>query len=448
MSDTWPKVIRDPVHDIILFDDSACDRLLLKLINTLEFQRLRRIKQLGMSELVFPGANHSRFSHSIGVMNTAKRILNQIEKISGEKLPKEHRVAVLAASLLHDIGHGPFSHTFEKVSGEDHEARTLEVIQDSSTEVHKRLSEHDRKLPDILAAFFEEDPEESRDAEIPPYLTQVVSSQLDADRFDYLLRDSYATGANYGRFDLNWIIEHLYLDNAKKRFYLSHKSLMAAETYVFARYHMYRTVYFHKTTRSAEVMLRLLFKRYKQLLDNAESSEAKRSVVPHAPPAILEAFSTKMSLATYLALDDHAVSEFLRACNYSNDETLKMLGAGLLGRKLYKVVEATEAQSHKSADFNHAAIVLLKNKGIDTDYFFAHDEPGDIPYKPYDPDVDQPAMQIYVENTLGEIKEISKLSGAIQQLTSGYDLLRFYFPESLRDEMDALAKDILRKDKK
>ncbi len=281
MSDNWPKIIRDPVHNIITFDGTPYDRLLLNLINTVEFQRLRRIKQLGMSELVFPGANHSRFSHSIGVMNTAQRILDRIEKVSGTKLTDEHRVAVLAASLLHNIGHGPFSHTFEKVSDERHEVRTLEIIGDSSTEVHHRLSEFERQLPVTLAAFFDEDMEESRrDAVIPPHLTQVVSSQLDADRFDYLLRDSHATGTDYGRFDLSWLIEHLYLDSDKRRFYLSHKSLMAAEAYVFARYHMYRTVYFHKTTRSAEVMLRLLFRRYRELLDVAATPMAKHERCP------------------------------------------------------------------------------------------------------------------------------------------------------------------------
>jgi HD superfamily phosphohydrolase len=266
MSGSWPKIIRDPVHDIIPFQDTACDRLLLRLIETAEFQRLRRIKQLGMSELVFPGANHNRFAHSLGVMNTARRFLSTLERESGI-VPEEQRIAVLTASLLHDVGHGPFSHTFEKVTGESHEARTIEIIQDPDTEVHKCLSDFDAKLPQTLAAFFDEDLEgRQRDALIPPHLTQVVSSQLDADRFDYLLRESYATGTQYGRFDANWLLQHLHLDGDKKRFYLSHKGIIAAEAYVFARHHMYKTVYFHKTTRAAEVMLRLLFKRLKELL--------------------------------------------------------------------------------------------------------------------------------------------------------------------------------------
>lgn len=124
---SWPKVIRDPIHGLIPFEDTACDKLLLKLINTSEFQRLRRIKQLGFSQLTFPGADHSRFAHSIGVMQIARRILDRIER-RGQQIQQDHRTVVLAASLLHDIGHGPFSHAFEKITGQNHEKRTSEII--------------------------------------------------------------------------------------------------------------------------------------------------------------------------------------------------------------------------------------------------------------------------------------------------------------------------------
>ena len=284
--------------------------------------------------------------------------------MSGAKLPEEHRTAVLAASLLHDVGHGPFSHTFEKISGESHEARTLQIIMDNSTDVHNHLVKHDSQLPSLLAAFFDEDMEESiRDAVIAPHLTQVVSSQLDADRFDYLLRDSHATGTEYGRYDLNWLIEHLYLDNDLRRFFLSHKGLMAAEGYVFARYHMYRTVYFHKTTRAAEMMLRLLFQRYKELLGTVGSNDSGIICVPEAPPSIVAAFSGKpgkTSLEEYLALDDYAVSEFLKACVRANDPILQMLGSGLVGRKLFKAVEASEAQNVNVGEFTTRATKILR----------------------------------------------------------------------------------------
>ena len=274
MSGTWPKIIRDPVHNIVPFTDSKCDRLLLKLINTKEFQRLRRIKQLGLSQLVFPGADHTRFAHSIGVMQIARAFLKRVNCVSDSEIGEEQQIVVLIAALLHDLGHGPFSHAFEKVTGDKHEKRTLEIITDSSTNVNKVLTEFSSELnlPEKLSIFFEEDlgEESTQRSDIPAYLTQIVTSQLDADRFDYLLRDSRSTGTDYGRFDLEWLLLHLHVDEDNNRFFLSHKALFAAESYVFARYHMYRSVYFHKTTRAAEVMLRMLFKRYKDCLKKAE----------------------------------------------------------------------------------------------------------------------------------------------------------------------------------
>ena len=134
MSDTgnqatssWPKVIRDPIHNVITFENTETDQLLFRLVNCREFQRLRRIKQLGLSELVFPGANHSRFAHSIGVMHTARLFLNQIGN-AGVTLTNKQKTVVLVSALLHDIGHGPFSHAFEKITRDKHERRTEEII--------------------------------------------------------------------------------------------------------------------------------------------------------------------------------------------------------------------------------------------------------------------------------------------------------------------------------
>ncbi len=276
----WPKFLYDSVHRLITFEDCACDRLLLSLINTREFQRLRRIKQLGFTEMVFPGANHSRFSHSIGVLSMAKLFVERIELQTGAVLDEHTKIIVMSAALLHDIGHGPFSHAFEKITQDSHENRTTEIIEDSLTEVSKALRQYDPVLPHDVSRFFEKEAG-SEDGGIPTYLTHVVSSQLDADRFDYLLRDSYAAGVGYGDFDHRWLISHLHVDEGKSRLYLSRKALLAAEAYIFARYHMYRTVYFHKTTRAAEVMLRLLFKRYSSLVKESPiTRQGRLSTVP------------------------------------------------------------------------------------------------------------------------------------------------------------------------
>jgi HD superfamily phosphohydrolase len=222
MAGIWPKVIRDPVHELIPFEDTTCDRLLWDLINTREFQRLRRIKQLGVCELVFPGANHSRFAHSIGVMHIARSFLARVRRVWPGLLDDARETLVLAAALVHDVGHGPFSHSFESVTGDQHETRTVEIILDRSTDIHQCLAGYQpwADLPRKVAAFFD-GKRESRGSsygELPSFLIQIVSSQLDADRFDYLQRDSHATGADYGRFDWKWLIHHVDIDRERERF--------------------------------------------------------------------------------------------------------------------------------------------------------------------------------------------------------------------------------------
>lgn len=441
MGKSWPKLIRDPVHDIITFEDKPWDRLLLDLINTAEFQRLRRIKQLGMSEMVFPGANHSRFAHSIGVMHNARRFLNRIEHLTGNPTEEVDRTAVLVAALLHDLGHGPFSHTFEKITGENHETRTTEVILSSDTDVNRVLHNHDKALPDILRRFFDEDIDGENSSVVPQHLVQVVSSQLDADRFDYLLRDAGASGADYGQFDSRWIIEHLVLNEKKQRLHLSNKAYIAAETYVFARYHMYRAVYFHKTTRAAEVMLRLLFQRFKARLG------VDKQPVPEAPPALVRAFTSggKMDLADYICLDDHTVTEFAKACRKSTDNVLARLAAGLLDRKLFKVIDVTDAEPVALNEFVHEVKEQLQLHELGPDSAFVADTAADTPYKPYDPDEAKPATQIYVEDSMGVPREFGILSKAVRELQSRYALIRYYFPAESRDAIEQIADRHLRK---
>jgi uncharacterized protein len=467
MASKWPRIIRDPVHNVISFEDTPGDRLLLDLINCKEFQRLRRIRQLGLSELVFPGANHTRFAHSIGVMRTAKKFLRRCNLL-GHALTADQETFILCAALLHDVGHGPFSHAFESITKDKHEKRTLEIIKDSSTEVNQKLREHDVSFPEQLGIFFDEDWEESPDESIiPSAYTEIVSSQLDADRFDYLLRDSISTGTEYGRFDLEWILEHLHFEKGERRsrFYVSAKAMLAAESYVFARYHMYRTVYFHKTTRAAEVMLKLIFKRLKALIEKiadgqiaggaetpAKTSEGVKAkivsgierIAPGVPPGVVHAFSGNISLSEYLQLDDFALTEFFKACAGSKDKHLQELGYGLINRHLYKGIDLTDI-GPALGEFAVKATDLLKSKGADTDYELGNDTPADTPYKPYDPDQEKPAAQIYVENGTGKVVEISTISEPVGTLQKKYQLVRYYFPERYRGEIQAVVAPLMKR---
>ena len=437
MSAKWPKLLHDSVHRLIAFEESDCDKLLLELINTREFQRLRRIKQLGFSETVFPGANHSRFAHCIGVLQMARLFLDRLDRMT--KIDPDVRKVVLCAALLHDLGHGPFSHAFEKVTKESHETRTREIVESTETEVHKTLVAHDAKLPGAIADFWKGDTTSS----VPGFLTHVVSSQLDADRFDYLLRDSYAAGVDYGDFDHLWLISHLHVDEKHSRLYLSSKALLATEAYIFARYHMYRTVYFHKTTRAAEVMLKLMFQRFSSLVTGKSFDEAV-SVVPDAPKEVVKSFRSKADLSDYLGLDDHSISQFCKACEDSEDNDLRWLGAGLLHRQYFKAIDATDCRADTVTKFSLEASELLKRKGYDGNLSSYSDTPGDTPYKMYDPDSEAPNTQIYVERRDGTQAEISTLSEPVAELRKKYALVRFYFPKDVRDDIEKIAQQTLR----
>src|SRR5436190_19071207 len=172
------KIIRDPVHDVIAFrTESPVDALLFRLINAAEFQRLRRIRQLGLASLAYPGADHSRYSHSLGVMETARKIIAQLRR--NFTIGEEDETVVLAASLLHDLGHGPFSHVFERVTGVHHEQVTYDIILDPNSQVHQILAAHDAALPQAVVDTMRAVPQRT-------FISDILSSQLDADRCDYL----------------------------------------------------------------------------------------------------------------------------------------------------------------------------------------------------------------------------------------------------------------------
>src|SRR5690242_14896099 len=198
------KIIRDPVHDVIAFRmDRPTDALLFRLLNCVEFQRLRRIRQLGMASLAYPGADHSRYSHSLGVMQTARRIVEQLCR--SFYIAEEDQLLCLAAALVHDLGHGPFSHVFERVSGVHHEHLTNRVISDPRSEVYQILADFSPELPGEVAQLMGGGARHT-------FFCDILSSQLDADRFDYLLRDNLMTGSRYGDYDLEWLLHALTID--------------------------------------------------------------------------------------------------------------------------------------------------------------------------------------------------------------------------------------------
>ena len=245
-----PRVLRDPIHGYIHIRSP----LIWQLLDTPEFQRLRRIRQLGGVFQVYHTAEHSRFSHSLGVYEIVRRMTEEVPDIARE-LNQREKLQVMCAALLHDIGHGPFSHSFERLSACSHEQMTINLIL-QDTEIHRILAAADSRLPAETAAIIQ-------GTHPKTLLCDMISGQLDADRMDYLLRDAYETGTSYGTFDLERILRCLRVSSG--RLCIKESGMHSVEDYIMARYHMYWQVYLHPVARSFEVLLQLFFDRYSQI---------------------------------------------------------------------------------------------------------------------------------------------------------------------------------------
>src|SRR5437870_2678669 len=396
---------------------------MIRLIDTPEFQRLRRIKQLGLGLYTYQGAEHSRFTHSLGALHLMTRILNRLEQTY--EIAFEDRTAVRAAALLHDVGHGPFSHAMEKTLGVHHEQLTIEAVTSTETALHKELKSHSRELPQrvasIIAGSFK-----------PAALAQLVSSQLDVDRMDYLLRDSLMTGAKYGLYDLEWIINALQIDEEGDRIYVAARGVFAVEEYLQARYYMFRQVYFHRTLRSAEAVLRSALRRALKLLQGGET-------IWYAPGTAFEKVlrGNPLTLIEHLEIDDSDVIFHLKQWQRDADPVLSDLSLRFVGRRLFKAIDLDMPQSER-ADFIAEARQLVARAGYEPDYYFIEDHAGDVPYyNYYTAEGVEPKTRIYVEDGYAHprIREISEVSEAVRGLQRGYQLHRVCFPSEVKEEV-------------
>ncbi|MBI2824585.1 MAG: HD domain-containing protein [Planctomycetia bacterium] len=193
MADT-DKIFRDPLYNYVAVDKGR-DKWLLDLIDTPEVQRLRRIRQLGVSDITYPGADHSRLCHTLGVLHLMQQAWHRVEMLEEGPAVERARHVLLAAAVLHDVGHGPFSHLFEPSLGTQHEDWSCEVLRSADTAVRQKLDEHDIPADQVAALI------QKNNRARPPWPKTLLSSELDVDRLDYLRRDSYFTGSGYGHFD-------------------------------------------------------------------------------------------------------------------------------------------------------------------------------------------------------------------------------------------------------
>jgi HD superfamily phosphohydrolase len=418
------KIIRDPVHDVIAFrTESPVDALLFRLLNAAEFQRLRRIRQLGMASLAYPGADHSRYSHSLGVMETARKIIAQLRR--NFTIGEEDETVVLAASLLHDLGHGPFSHVFERVTGVHHELLTQRVLLDPDSDVHRILFQHENVLPERIVDFLRCKPKRT-------YFCDILSSQLDADRLDYLLRDNLMTGSGYGDYDLGWLLHAFTVDTASDRLAVTFKGVSAVEAYLQSRYHMYRNVYFHKVVRSAEGMVKLALQRARRLAVQG------RLKWPHRESIIDKALTgQRMTMDEFRELDDVSVTHcFKEWCDPAyGDAVLSTLCRGLLFRGLYKTIDL----SHLPADEAKAAAARAEEAiaaaGGEPKYEMFYDEPANTPYEVLQAGGED-GKEILVVERGGRVTPFGQISPLTTALNQQLGFRRLHFNGERRAEVE------------
>lgn len=423
------RIYRDSVHNIIRLEtDSDEGKLLVRLIDTVEFQRLRRIKQLGLAHFTYQGAEHSRFTHSLGALHLATRILDRLK--TKYRISDDVQIAVRCAALLHDVGHGAFSHAIESILNFHHEQFTIEAVLSSETEIGRVLKAFSADLPHNAAAIIRGDFR-------PAALAQLVSSQLDTDRMDYLLRDSLMTGAKYGIYDLEWITKSLEIDEETDRLYVSARGIYAVEDYLQARYYMFRQVYFHRTLRSAEVVLKALLKRALEVFrENGKIWYAGGTAFEQ----VLK--GEKLSLAAHLELDDTDVLFHVKQWQHSEDKILADLAKRFLHRNLFKAFDLDMPPTERDY-FLEKGRQAVENAGFNTDFYFIEDRAADVPYYFYTKETSAPDKLIYVEDGFSrpQIREISEVSAAVRGLQKGYQIHRVCFPPEVKNEISKIYHD-------
>lgn len=426
------KIIRDPVHDVIsLQTDFPVDRLLFQLVAASEVQRLRRIRQLGMASLAYPGADHSRYSHSLGVMETARQILSQLSNIT--PIDDLDRAACLSAAILHDLGHGPFSHVFERVSGVKHEELTYRVVLDVDSDVNRLLTDFDPSLPTRVVNLLQSKPART-------YLSDCLSSQLDADRLDYLLRDNLMTGSQYGNYDLRWLMQSLTIDPASGRLAITWKGVSAVEAYLQARYHMYRNVYFHKVVRAGEGMVKLVLQRARRM-----AVQDRLAWPPREDAVYKTLMGQALTIGEFRELDDVSVLQCFKQWTRADDPTLAQLCQGLLFRRLFKTIDLTRLTDDEQVEqIVKTATQTIDNAGGDSAYAMFYDEPADTPYKTAHPNQPTIASEILIREPSGDCNTLAEISPFTDALVQQLRFRRLHISEQWRGRVEQAITPLLR----
>ena len=404
---TEEKVFKDPIHHYI----HVRDRVIWDVIGTKEFQRLRRIRQLGTTYLVFHGAEHSRFQHSLGVYEIVRRIVDDV--FTGRpEWREEERLVTLCAALLHDLGHGPFSHAFENVFELDHEQYTQAILL-GNTEVNEVLSRVAPDFPERVANVIEKTYHDK-------LVVSLISSQIDADRMDYLQRDSYYTGVSYGHFDMERILR--VMRPTEEQAVIKYSGMHAVEDYIMSRYQMYWQVYFHPVSRSAEVILIKILHRARQLYKEGYIFQSE-------PTLFIPFFKERVTVEDYVALDESILLSSFQLWQREEDAILSDLCTRFINRRLFQYAEfdpATEYQKFGKLQ------KLFERAGLDPTYYLVTDSSSDLPYDFYRTGEENERIPIHLQMPDGTLQELSRKSEIVEAISGKRRTdHKIYYPEDV-----------------
>ncbi|MBE0662605.1 MAG: HD domain-containing protein [Bacteroidales bacterium] len=404
------KIINDPVYGFIAIPSD----LIFDVIEHPWFQRLRRIKQLGLTQLVYPGALHTRFHHAIGAMHLMQQAIDSL-RLKGQEITSEEANGALLAILLHDIGHGPYSHALEHsiVHGMDHEELSMLFIRELNTQFGNQLET-------ALAIFSNRYPKR--------FLHQLVASQLDMDRLDYLKRDSFFTGVSEGVISTDRIIKMLNVSGDE--LVVEAKGIYSVEKFIIARRLMYWQVYFHKTVLSAEQMIIKLLQRAQYL--------AQQNIPIFATPAFLQFLQHNYSasdfrnnpdlLDAFSRLDDFDILTSMKVWCGHEDKILSSLSCFLIERRLFALeISNIPLPENRLADLRLQAARYFEIALEDAGYFVFE---GTITNNAYDPTKDK----IHILNKDGSITDIAEASDQLNVSVLSAPVSKYYvgYPKELR----------------
>ena len=399
------RTYRDPIHkEIVLDSTDPVEELIIKLIDAKEMQRLRWIRQLGTGWFTFHGAEASRFQHSLGTMHVAKQMIEKFQRDLNldEKQYQTYKALVLSAALLHDIGHGPFSHSSEDINGIKHEVWTRKVLESPETDTNQILEQYSKGFAKEVVSIL--------DKSYPvKFLCNIVNSQIDCDRFDYLIRDSYNTGTSYGNFDLNRVIASITVDLKNDCLVVSgEKGMLAVEDYLYARYSMYLQVYQHKKCLASDSLLLKLFSRVKAL------TRTRRISYLEKPLEDWLVQPKKMTIGDFLKVDDIQVMHHIKHWTEEKDPILKDLAKRFLNRKIFKAEKISKGTDLKSLYEEKSQ--ELQKQNLDPEYYLDIVTIASSSYSFYNPDSSDFFKAIFVKDNNAKLEEISLVSHVVDSL--------------------------------